>query len=381
MPTSRDYSDDVFADSRMSFGDHLDELRYRLIRAVAGLMFFLVIGFVADGVCDFLGYVNYGVGRPMLKIIVEPVETQVRNFYAARAEKSRAKLIDTRSEPTEVERIRAKLKEYDGDYTALTTAEKLTLRAAPRELPMILKVDDFKPIFGEPKDPKITEFQITAQVFPAYFNAFSAEGEVLLESRNHISTLSAQEALMVYFKVSLLCGAVLASPWIFYQVWAFVAAGMYPHERSYVYKYLPFSVCLFLAGVVLCQLIVLPGAVKALLAFNNWVDLDPDLRLNEWLGFALLLPFVFGLSFQTPLVMFFLSRLGIFTWQTYLTRWRYAVMFLALFSAFITPTPDVVTMLYLFVPMFALYMVGVLLCYLAPDKRMEYDAENQDIGV
>ena len=77
---------------------------------------------------------------------------------------------------------------------------------------------------------------------------------------------------------------MLASPWIFYQIWAFVAAGLYPHERAYVYRFLGPSIGLFLAGVLLCQFVVLPGAVKALLAFNKWIELDPDIRLNEWLG-------------------------------------------------------------------------------------------------
>ena len=75
-------------------------------------------------------------------------------------------------------------------------------------------------------------------------------------------TLSAQEAFVVYFKVSILCGIVLASPFIFYQFWAFVGAGLYPHEKRYVYSVLPASVTLFLAGVTLCQLVVHPSAVR-----------------------------------------------------------------------------------------------------------------------
>ena len=76
----------------------------------------------------------------------------------------------------------------------------------------------------------------------------------------------------------------IASPWVFYQMWAFVAAGLYPHEKRYVYTLLPASVALFLAGVVLCQLVVLPSAVRALLTFNDWAGYDPDLRLPAELG-------------------------------------------------------------------------------------------------
>src|SRR5205823_1976285 len=137
-------------------------------------------------------------------------------------------------------------------------------------------------------------------------------------------------------------------------------------EKRYVHVYLPFSIGLFLVGIAVCQFLVLPGAVKALLSFNEWLGLDPDLRLNEWLGFAIILPLVFGISFQTPLVMLFFNRLGLFSWEDYLSKWRYAVMFLAIFAAVITPTPDAVTMMYLFVPMMGLYMFGILLCRMMP---------------
>jgi sec-independent protein translocase protein TatC len=199
-------------------------------------------------------------------------------------------------------------------------------------------------------------------------SALAGEGEGALGARRYLTTLSATEAFMVYFKVSLLCGFVLASPWIFYQLWMFIGAGLYPHERKYVHLYLPFSVILFLSGVLLCQFIVLPGAVKALLGFNSYIDLDPDLRLNEWLGFAIMLPLVFGISFQTPLVMFFLNRLGMFSAQDYMKRWRGAIFILAILSAVLTPTPDVVTMLYLFVPMFGLYGLGIAVCHYVPPE-------------
>jgi hypothetical protein len=105
----------------------------------------------------------------------------------------------------------------------------------------------------EPKDKTLTHIPVTIQVFPAHFNAFSLEGEGLLETKRYLTTLSAQDSLVVYFKVVLLCSVILASPLIFYQIWAFVAAGMYPNEKNYVYKYLPFSLGLFLTGIVLCQ--------------------------------------------------------------------------------------------------------------------------------
>ena len=171
---------------------------------------------------------------------------------------------------------------------------------------------------------------------------------------------------MVYFKVCMVCGLVIGSPWIFYQIWQFVAAGLYPHEKRYVHLYLPFSLGLFLAGVFLCQFFVIPKALEALLWFNEWIGLEPDLRLNEWLSFAILMPLVFGASFQTPLVMMALNKVGIISIQTYRQKRRFALFFMAIFTALITPTPDALTMLFLWVPLVALYELGIFLCWLSP---------------
>ena len=209
---------------------------------------------------------------------------------------------------------------------------------------------------------------------PAEVEYLARSGEVLLENKKYLTTLSAQEGMVVYFKVAILCALIVASPWVLYQMWAFVAAGLYPQERAYVYRLFGPSVVLFLCGVVMWQFVVAPGAVSALIAFNNFIDVDPDLRLNEWLSLALIMPLVFGISFQTPLVMIALNRLGVFSGADYLGKWRQAFMGLAVFSAVITPTPDVITMMYLFVPMFGLYMLGIAVCTFFPPGHEAVDA-------
>src|SRR5712692_6827717 len=162
-----------------------------------------------------------------------------------------------------------------------------------------------------------------------------------------LTTLSVQEAFVVYFKVSLMTGFVIGSPWIFYQIWMFIAAGLYPHEKKYVNYFLPFSLGLFLAGVAVCELFVMTKAVEALLWFNEWLGFEPDLRLNEWLGFAIFMPVVFGLSFQTPLVMLFLERIGILSVDSFRSKRRIAWFVMAVFAALITPSIDAISMIYL----------------------------------
>jgi sec-independent protein translocase protein TatC len=363
-----DYPDDIFDTSRMSFGDHIEALRSRLLKALYGLAFCLLIGFVLDWVGkEVLHTDNFGIGIPMMKVITEPVESQVRNFYIERNEKSKAKVKDvSRTTEDEIKPIREKLAKANGDRTVLDEDEKKKLLGYPVDTLIHIPTKAFVDAGMTLNDPKQTEITVTVKVYPGQISTLSEDGVAAVGSRKYLTTLSAQEAFMVYFQVSLLCGAVLASPWIFYQVWAFVSAGLYPHEKRYIHLFLPISVLLFVGGVLLCQFVVLPGAVKALLGFNGWVDLDPDLRLKEWLGFALILPIVFGVSFQAPLVMFFLCRIRLCTHKTFLSYWRAAVFILAVFAAVITPTPDVVTLLYLYVPMLGLYFVGIGVCYLFP---------------
>ncbi len=389
MPRSQyEYPDDIFDRSRMSFGDHIDELRVRLIRAIKALGVCLLLGFALDGIGESLGYDNFGVGRPMLKIIVAPAEAQMRAFYYRRTERAIDRLLEAEAAaktytPDQIAEFRAKLQKYDGDSTDLTIEEWVALRGAPVEMPVTVAGTELDRALGErygltPKGDAPAQVSMTLNVVPARLHYLNNKGETLLEIRQFMKTQSATEAFMVYFKVSLLCGVIIASPIIFYQFWSFIAAGLYPHEKKYVHNYLPFSVFLFLTGIALCQFIVLPGAVKALLGFNNFLDLDPDLRLNEWLGFAIVLPLVFGVSFQTPLVMFVLSRIGMFTYKDYWSKWRYALIILAGTSALITPTPDAVTMLYLLIPLFGLYMLGILLCYLFPSTIRDWDDDDED---
>lgn len=378
-----DYPDDIFDSTRMSFGDHIEELRARMIKALLGLFFFMVIGFILDGVGQAVGNPSIGIGRPMLEVITDPVETQVRDFISRRNEKESAKkLADlTGADPAEVAAIRAKLKANGDNLSELTEGERRKLLGAPDDMPVFIRPADLAAAFGPPKEGSPAEIETKLRVYPAYINYLNIKGETLLGTKKYLSTLSAQEGIVVYFKVSILCGAVLASPWILYQFWAFVGAGLYPHERRYVSVMFWPSVVLFLAGVLLCQFVVLPGAVRALIGFNEFLNLDPDIRMNEWFGLALILPLVFGVSFQTPLVMIFLNRIGLFTAQDYLRKWRYAFMILAVFSAVITPTPDVVTMSYLFVPMFGLYMLGIAVCHFFPGVPAEDEQPAEEIAV
>ncbi len=174
-------------------------------------------------------------------------------------------------------------------------------------------------------------------------------------------SLAPLETLTIFFMLCLVAGLVLASPWVFYQAWAFVAAGLYRHERRYVKKYLPYSLGLFLAGVFLCFFFVLPLTLNFLLQFNVWLGVAPTLRLSDWMGFATILPLVFGIAFQTPLVMLLLERIGILSVADFRAKRKIAILVITVAAAVLTPGQDPISMLLLAVPMILLYELGILL--------------------
>jgi sec-independent protein translocase protein TatC len=316
---------DPFAPTRMSLGDHIEELRTRLIRALLGFLAAMGVG-----LC---------LGQPLLQFIQAPVQGELNRYYAERDEDQRKRAADEERKAREAaaasgQPYQAPLKTYD----------------------VLFDVHD-----GNGPRPASISF---------YSNDMPLG--VLIRPPSLIS-LTLTEPFMTYFQVSMYCGAVLASPWIFYQLWMFVAAGLYRHEKKYVYLYLPLSLALFLGGVFLCEFVALPLGVHYLLSFNAWLGVEPELRLTDWLSFAVMMPLIFGVAFQTPLVMLFLERLGIVRVEAYTKNRRMAVFILAVVAALLAAAPDAVSMLMLALPMWGLYELGILLCRWAPRPKQEIE--------
>jgi len=187
--------------------------------------------------------------------------------------------------------------------------------------------------------------------------------------------LSVQEGFMVYVKASLVAGVLITSPFIFYFIWDFVAAGLYRHEKKHVYIYLPLSLGLFLAGAALAFFVVFDYVLNFLFWFYTKMGIDPDPRISEWISFVLMLPLGFGISFQLPLVMLFLERVGVFTVEAYLQKWRVAVLVISVLSMFLTPA-DPGSMLLMGIPLIVLYFGGIALCHYMPQNKPESTTES-----
>ncbi len=307
------------------------------MRAIWGFLVALLISFIP--------------GWYVLEFIAAPVEQEIQRFYDERAA-----------------RVARGLREGDDHFEKLNQSrETQKVQLNVRELSRALGVKEPE---NTAEDQWVT---LDMRVRPLEMALELSKAQQVVGRRPGLSTLGPMEAFMAYIKVCFVCGLVLASPWIFYQIWSFVAAGLYPHEKRLVHVYLPVSILLFIAGAVLCQFTVIPKALEALLWFNYWLNLEPDLRFNEWLGFAILLPVIFGVSFQLPMVMLFLERLGIVTLDTFKKNWRIAIFLIHAFAAVATPA-DLFSMESLALTMCGLYGLGMLLCWLNP-RRSEPEIE------
>jgi len=344
--------DDMFADTRMSFPDHIEDLRTHLLRAVYGFVFFFIFAFV--------------IAKPVLKFIAAPVENVLGKYYQEMFEEKAQEIMAGHQGSkillkTEMRFDPKRLKEILGGHEPIL--EKM-IPSIEKGLIQIGLEDWF--------DPEIDDKDMVS--LPVYITN-PLEWMLKLEKLRTIirpptlSTLSVQEAFVVWVKVALLTGLVLSSPWVFFQIWAFVAAGLFPHEKRLVHVYLPVSLFLFLGGVFMCEFFVIPKAVEALLWFNKYLGLQPDLRLSEWLGFAIFMPLVFGISFQTPMVMFFLNRIGVMDVAFFREKRKVAIILLAVFAAVITPSTDALSMLFLLVPMCLLYELGIIMCVMSPGSK------------
>ncbi len=315
--------------TRMTFGEHLEDLRRRLI--------FALIGFVPGVVFGLF------VGWYVLAAIKDPAEQALINFYKERDHKKLEQLAMHRKMglPVETKPIVIEIEEED-------------FRNAVRQIAPDAEIPE-PPDPPEGDEPDRRTIKMKARVVPAEIESVIRDQL----ARMRILTLTAMEGFMAYMKVSLITGLVVSSWWVIYQLWQFVAEGLYRNERKVIYRAMPLSAALFLVGVAFCFYVVLPVVLSFCFGFNAWLDIEPNIRLSDWLGFATILPVIFGICFELPLVMLVLESVGIFSIDDYINRWKHAVMGIAILAMVVTPTTDPGSMMLLMGPMGGLYFLGI----------------------
>jgi sec-independent protein translocase protein TatC len=173
--------------------------------------------------------------------------------------------------------------------------------------------------------------------------------------------------LSLLISLSIYLGIVIASPWILYQIWLFVAPALYKHERSAITGFLFSTVFLFLAGIAFGYFVSLPYVLRFLTSFKGPVV--PLMSVNEYFDFILLVLLGLGLVFELPVLIFILTLFGIVTPRFLLNNFRYAILVITILAAVLTPTPDALTMLIFMGVLVALYFVGVGVSWMVVRRR------------
>jgi sec-independent protein translocase protein TatC len=330
------HDDDLFKDSVMTFGEHLEDLRRCLFKAVIGLFVGFLIGlYFADSVVNL-------VQSPLVKALEEYyLETTLEEYKALHpdATSEELKLIAKQRMVLHREYIYASrvLEALREVYPKLSDVVEPSPEATKTEPASdFVQIEFWKPVAGD--------------------------------QRVHPQSLGMPEPFMIWLKAAFIAGLIISSPWVFYQIWSFVAAGLYPHEKKYVHVFMPFSIALFLIGAAIAFFFVFEPVLAFFLSYNKSLKIDPGPRISEWLNFVLFLPVGFGIAFQLPLVMLFLERIHVMTVTKYLKQWRVAVLVIWVLAAVLTPA-DPTSIFFLAVPLMFLYFGGVLLCKWWPSGR------------
>ena len=339
-------NEDLFESTKMTFGEHLEELRVCLVRALSGL----AVGFL----------IGLAFAAPVVRQIEVPLRSALEKFYFEKSmEELKAQYGD--DVPLDVQSfMRSKDLVFEESFWEVADLKRI-LKAVESNA-------DISPQNAASGDQPQ---QVSVVSEPGPPTSVFVKARVWKPLDADITSLSAHEPFMIWLKAALITGAVISSPWVFWQIWSFIASGLYRHEKGHIYFFVPFSLGLFLAGAALAFFFVFEPVLEFLFSFNKYMQIDPDPRISEWMSFVLFLPLGFGISFQLPLVMLLLDRIGVMSVAVYLEKWRIAVLVIFVVAMVLTPA-DPVSMLLMACPLTLLYFGGIALCKWLPKRKSPF---------
>ena len=198
------------------------------------------------------------------------------------------------------------------------------------------------------------------QLLVAPLKAVMPEGDQLIFT-------NLPEMFFAYIKVAFIAGIMAASPLIFYQLWMFIAPGLYRKEKKMAIPFVISSTILFVGGALFGYFVVFPFGFKFFIGFSNeYVKALPSVK--QYFSFSMKLLFAFGAVFELPVIIFFLSKMGVVTPQFLRQKRKYAILLTFALAAILTP-PDVITQCMMAGPLIVLYEIGILVSRIAQKKK------------
>ena len=190
------------------------------------------------------------------------------------------------------------------------------------------------------------------------------------------------QAFFTYMKIAFFASLILTSPFLMYQIWKFIAPALLPTERKFVVPFVFSSTMLFLGGVTFGYLVVLPPAFEFFVSFNNDY-LRAMISFGDYLSFFVTFLLGFGVSFEMPVIIFFLAKLGIVNDKMLSKNRKYAILLIFIIAAILTPSPDAVSQILMAVPLMFLYEISIFIAkFSAKKKEVPQDSEraNEESG-
>lgn len=355
-------------DHEKPFLEHLEDLRVMVTRVVITLVISMIVCFT------FQGQLMHILRAPAEKIIVQKEQETMPDADAHKG--IRVPTIEEWNEAKKAERIAAGLGEDQraAFYKALGKpdiefhARSVALLRAAKALPEKKRAEFVKGL-GEGKE-------MTAQLVALIDSDPDVESGAGSEIRM-MSALKPQETFMLSMKLAFFAGIVLAFPLLLMFVLQFVLPGLHEAERKVLWPAMAVGFGLFISGVLFAYFFVLP---RALLFFYEWsgdLGVSNDWRIGEYISFATQFTLLFGLSFELPVVVMVMVKLGLLTYDTMARTRTYAIVAIYVAAAVITPTPDIMTLNLMALPMLLLYEICIWLAWFDRKKEREEEAREK----
>jgi sec-independent protein translocase protein TatC len=331
---------------QMSFLEHLDELRRRLIRSF--IFVFLaasVSWFFADRIYNFLAV-------PVERALAEAQRTQVP--IAGKIGNETITSIST-------------LKENDSGRYVFAQETKLGSSLIPAGASVTARVlKDSQGKLGLFTDESLYS---GTTVIPKGVRLPTDLGESDAYSgiNDKLIVTSALEPFSLYVKVSLYAAVCVSVPFLLWQIWAFVSPGLYPHERAYVTPFIALSSISFVIGAAFAYYVIFPPAAKYLLGLGS--DFRLLLKADDYFDFIIIVMLGMGVVFQMPAITYVLARIGLITARFMIRVWKTALIVILIAAAVLSPTNDIPNMLLFAAPMLALYVVSIFVAWIFNKPR------------
>lgn len=332
---------------QMSFLEHLDELRTRLIRSI-------VFVFLAATVCWFLSDRIYA----FLAVPVEHALAEAQRRQVPISGLTGSETIQPLSTLHENDLGRYIFPEETKFGTSVIPAGASVMARVAKDAQGQLGLFTDEPLYtGSTIIPKGVRLPINFAALPDDYSGIS----------DKLIVTSAIEPFSLYVKVSLYAAICLSVPFLLWQIWAFVSPGLYPHERAYVTPFIALSSISFVLGAMFAYKIIFPPAAKYLLGLGQ--DFRLLLKADDYFDFIIIVMLGMGVVFQMPAITYVLARIGLVSARFLVRIWKTALIVILVAAAVLSPTNDIPNMLLFAAPMIVLYLVSIFVAWIFSRPR------------